>query len=152
VRQTVLVRRYPVSPRVALHPQCGRSKPRRRAPPSSPFVPPATKPGPSGLGRRYRRTVLYMGGPAAGSAARQVARTRGGIRTAPQRAALDRWWIATARHAWGGSIAGGPLGNRGLVARWAKRTRPGNFDSRLEGGVNRAKLKFTKIITTTSRG
>jgi hypothetical protein len=26
-----------------------------------------------------------------------------------------------------------------------------NFDSRLEGGVNRAKLKFTKIITTTSR-
>jgi hypothetical protein len=25
-------------------------------------------------------------------------------------------------------------------------------DSRLEGGVNRAKLKFTKIITTTSRG
>jgi hypothetical protein len=24
-------------------------------------------------------------------------------------------------------------------------------DSRLEGGVNRAKLKFTKIITTTSR-
>jgi hypothetical protein len=25
------------------------------------------------------------------------------------------------------------------------------FDSRLEGGVNRAKLKFTKIITTTSR-
>jgi hypothetical protein len=24
-------------------------------------------------------------------------------------------------------------------------------DSRLEGGVNRAKLKFTKLITTTSR-
>jgi hypothetical protein len=24
-------------------------------------------------------------------------------------------------------------------------------DSRLEGGVNRAKLKFSKIITTTSR-
>jgi hypothetical protein len=27
----------------------------------------------------------------------------------------------------------------------------GVSDSRLEGGVNRAKLKFTKIITTTSR-
>jgi hypothetical protein len=27
-----------------------------------------------------------------------------------------------------------------------------HVDSRLEGGVNRAKLKFTKIITTTSRG
>ena len=25
------------------------------------------------------------------------------------------------------------------------------IESRLEGGVNRAKLKFTKIITTTSR-
>jgi hypothetical protein len=25
------------------------------------------------------------------------------------------------------------------------------IDSRLEGGVNRAKLKFTKLITTTSR-
>jgi hypothetical protein len=25
------------------------------------------------------------------------------------------------------------------------------FESRLEGGVNRAKLKFTKLITTTSR-
>jgi hypothetical protein len=25
------------------------------------------------------------------------------------------------------------------------------FESRLEGGVNRAKLKFSKIITTTSR-
>lgn len=40
---------------------------------------------------------------------------------------IGPWWIATARHAWGGSIAGGPLGNRGLVARWAKRTRPGNL-------------------------
>jgi hypothetical protein len=25
------------------------------------------------------------------------------------------------------------------------------IDSRLEGGLNRAKLKFTKLITTTSR-
>jgi hypothetical protein len=26
-----------------------------------------------------------------------------------------------------------------------------SIESRLEGGVNRAKLKFTKLITTTSR-
>jgi hypothetical protein len=30
---------------------------------------------------------------------------------------------------------------------WPFRT----IESRLEGGVNRAKLKFTKLITTTSR-
>jgi hypothetical protein len=29
--------------------------------------------------------------------------------------------------------------------------RQGHIDSRLEGGVNRAKLKFTNINTTTSR-
>jgi hypothetical protein len=31
------------------------------------------------------------------------------------------------------------------------KTSCGVAESRLEGGVNRAKLKFTKLITTTSR-
>jgi hypothetical protein len=43
--------------------------------------------------------------------------------------------------------------------QWLERGQPGGLvckarvstDSRLEGGVNRAKLKFIKIITTTSR-
>jgi hypothetical protein len=37
--------------------------------------------------------------------------------------------------------------------RWreTERERRGRIESRLEGGVNRAKLKFTKLITTTSR-
>jgi hypothetical protein len=33
-----------------------------------------------------------------------------------------------------------------------RRTAKIHRDSRLEGGVNRAKLKFTNINTTTSRG
>jgi hypothetical protein len=36
------------------------------------------------------------------------------------------------------------------IPQW-KWDEIGMDDSRLEGGVNRAKLKFTKIITTTSR-
>jgi hypothetical protein len=39
------------------------------------------------------------------------------------------------------------LGKRGMVAE----RQQWKGESRLEGGVNRAKLKFTKLNTTTSR-
>jgi hypothetical protein len=47
----------------------------------------------------------------------------------------------------------GSRGGRG-EGNWEERAREGGengCESRLEGGVNRANLKFTNLITTTSR-
>jgi hypothetical protein len=41
--------------------------------------------------------------------------------------------------------------NHVVVTSPVVQTKWSHVESRLEGGVNRAKLKFTKLITTTSR-
>jgi hypothetical protein len=56
------------------------------------------------------------------------------------------------RAAWGLDPRYRPHPLRSSQLPHAAHTPPSALDSRLEGGVNRAKLKFTKIITTTSRG